>query len=337
MFRSARTRALLGLVLGGALAAGGALALGVRPHELVARVRGAPLALLVGCAASSYVLALLQALRWYLVMPRLPGLGYGRALRAQLVGTTVNAVVPARAGDVLRIEYVARKTGASRATILGTELVDRWLDWWGWVPPLVVLHALCDLPRWAPGVVVAFVALLAALGGAMLFAERRVRTLSPSSRLGAALAGFRVGIAAFSSPRMIAIALIIAPLPWLWEASVIDLAAGAFGFDIPFSTAFLLLVGLNVATVLPAPGGLGAVETSGAAALALAGVAHEDAMAFVFVYHMTQLVPQSVAGIGILVAESVARGGAGLPSRDEELTAPRPSNQRATLMEHPLE
>ena len=51
-------------------------------------------------------------------------------------------------GDLFRVEYLARRTGRSRATILGTEVVDRWLDWWGWFPCSRSWPGTGGLPRW---------------------------------------------------------------------------------------------------------------------------------------------------------------------------------------------
>src|SRR6202012_1990802 len=64
---------------------------------------------------------------------------YREGYRAQGVGTMFNAMLPARGGDLLRAQALGSRTGKSRATILGTEVVDRWLDWWGWIPLMLGL------------------------------------------------------------------------------------------------------------------------------------------------------------------------------------------------------
>ena len=127
-------RLLVGIFLGVALAIGAAWWLGVRPSVFAAHLRGVSAWVVVGCVASSFVVLGLQTFRWHLVMRPQLGLRYRQALAAQVVGTAFNAVLPARGGDLLRVEYLARHTGKSRATILGTEVVDWWLDWWGWFP-----------------------------------------------------------------------------------------------------------------------------------------------------------------------------------------------------------
>jgi uncharacterized membrane protein YbhN (UPF0104 family) len=52
--------------------------------------------------------------------------------------------------------------------------------------------------------------------------------------------------------------------------------------------------------IVPAPGGVGAVETGGTAVLVLFGVNRSAALAFLFVYHLTQLLPTIMLGATML-------------------------------------
>jgi uncharacterized protein (TIRG00374 family) len=302
IFRVARTG--LSLVAGLAVAAVASWLLGVRPSEVLARVRAVPPLAIVACVGSSYVVLALQTLRWHQVMRPLLGLPYGQALCAQAVGVMLNAVLPARAGDLLRAQYLGQLTGRSRAAILGTEVVDRWLDWWGWVPVVAVLALTSDLPPWMAVAVSIFGAALLAWAAAMvLFCARRPVAIRPS-RFALAAASFRSGLDAFASRRTLVLALVVAPIPWVWEAGVLAIVARGFDVHLTFPMAFCVLVGFNTATVIPAPGGLGAVETGGAAVLVLFGVDHAAALAFLFVYHLTQLLPTIALGATMLALTS---------------------------------
>src|SRR5262249_19128971 len=141
-------RTLTGLLVGLAVAAFVGYLLGVKPADAARYVAGVPLWGLLACVASSFVVLALQALRWWAVMAPLLGLRYADAYRAQVIGLMFNAVLPARGGDLLRVQYLGRRTGKSRSTILGTEIVDRWLDWWGWIPTFVVLCVVTTPPSW---------------------------------------------------------------------------------------------------------------------------------------------------------------------------------------------
>ena len=93
----------------------------VRPLPLLAAVGG------------TFVLLALQALRWrWVVRPVLP-LKYREAFAAMLVASAFNVLIPARGGDLIRVQYLGKRTGTSRVTLLGTELLDYWSDKAGWV------------------------------------------------------------------------------------------------------------------------------------------------------------------------------------------------------------
>jgi glycosyltransferase 2 family protein len=296
-------RALGGLAAGLAAMVVAGRWLGIRPSEVVRQLTSVSPSMVIGCLASSFVVFALQALRWHAVMRPVIGLRYGEAYRALIVGTMFNAVLPARGGDLLRVQYLGRRTGKSRAKILGTEVVDRWLDWWGWIPLMLGLAVTGDLPRWIFTVLAAFGGVLALAAAGLLVLVTVGRGLKPGSRFANAYRGFRDGARAFLSYRSLLIAWTIAPLPWLWESLVLRWAGHAFDIDLTVAQAFSVLVGLNLGTFVPSPGALGSMETAGTAALVLCGAARPSALAFMFVYHLTQLAPALAAGVAILIAQ----------------------------------
>jgi uncharacterized protein (TIRG00374 family) len=306
--RDAAVRALFVRLLLSALAAlaaaGGALlVLGVGPAQVIARVAAAPLTVVLACGASACAMLALQSLRWYLVMRPLLGLGYGQALRAQAVGALLNAILPARGGDIVRAQYLGRLSGKSRAAILGTEVVDRWLDWSAWVPILAFLAPTRLVPRWILGVVALLVVALVVWALVMTIVSAPASEPETPSRIGSIAQAFRSGIAVFASRRTLALALFVAPLPWLWEAAVLGAAAGAVGAHVTYGAAFCVLVGLNVGMLVPSPGGVGGFEAGGAAVLVLFGVDRATALGFLFLYHLTQLVPTMAVGAVFLSLE----------------------------------
>lgn len=296
-------RALLGLFAGLAVAAVAGYFLGVRPAEVAKHVAGVSPWVLLFCVASAGVNLVLCSFRWHLVMRPVIGLTYSQAFRAHVVGQMFNALLPMRGGDLLRVQYLGRRTGKSRGTILGTEVVDRWLDWFGWTPVLIVTTLVAGVPRWMFTAGAMFGGLLLTWGVAMIVLTRRGWKPRPGSRIGAMWASFQSGITAFGSRRTLTIALLVAPLTWLWESCALIVAASGFGIHLSFPMAFSVLIGFNLAMVVPSPGAIGSVETGGTAALVFFGVDQSQALAFMFVYHFTQLLPCVATGAGILVFE----------------------------------
>lgn len=295
------TRLCLGLLVGALVAVAVGWYTGVEPAKAVSYASGwSPLTLGL-CVLSAFVMLALQAWRWHSVMGPLLGLGYWDAYRAQIVGVMFNAILPARGGDLLRVQYLGRQTGKSRATILGTEIVDRWLDWWGWIPTFLVLLVVSNPPSWLFFALGVFGGLLGAMAAVMIFLLRTGWTPAEGSRFHAVYVALRLGFNAFRQPRTWVIAFVIAPLSWLWESCVIALAARSFGIDLSLVQAFSTLMGFNLAMAVPSPGGMGTIESGGQAALVLFGVDPSRALAFIFVYHLTQLLPGIAGGAAVLL------------------------------------
>lgn len=309
---------MLGLVAGLTIAVGAGYLLGVKPRVFLAHVGSlSPWALLL-CVASSYVILGLQSLRWYAVMRPVLGLRYAQAYRAQIVGTMFNAILPARGGDLLRVQYLGRRTGKSRAAIFGTEVVDRWLDWWGWIPAFVVMLAFAHPPPWMWKVLGVFGGSLSAWALAMVLLTRSGYQPKPESRLARIYVPFKQGIEAFRAPRTWTIAFLLAPLPWLWETVVLFYVAGFFGIHLTLVSAFCVLVAFNLASVISSPGAVGTVEAGGTAALVYFGVDQSRALAFMFVYHFAYLLPAIAGGVFVLVSEGERLFGAPAPELEAE-------------------
>jgi uncharacterized membrane protein YbhN (UPF0104 family) len=67
--------------------------------------------------------------------------------------------------------------------------------------------------------------------------------------------------------------------------------------------AFAALTAFNIATTVPSPGNAGSFEAGGTLALVAAGVDKETALAFIFLYHLTQVIPGFAAGALVLAFE----------------------------------
>jgi uncharacterized membrane protein YbhN (UPF0104 family) len=180
------------------------------------------------------------------------------------------------------------------------------LDWWGWVPIVAILATTSRLPAWIGAAVAVFSGALLAWGTAMVVVCKRSPSIVVHPRLASVAGSFRAGLDAFASRRTLVLALLIAPLPWAWEAGALTVASRAFEIHLTFPMALCVLVGFNAATVVPAPGGIGPLETGGAAALLLFGVDHTNALAFLVVYHLTQLLPATALGAMLLALKTPA-------------------------------
>jgi uncharacterized protein (TIRG00374 family) len=289
-------RFALGLAVGTLVVVAACLFTGVQVREVLRYAAGASPLLLAGCMASSFVDAALQSLRWQAVMRPVVDLRYRDAYAARMLAFMFNAFLPGRGGDLVRVQWLGRRTGKSRTLLLATEVVDRWLDCSGWIPVLLVVCMVSRPPSWLYQALGTFGGLLLVTGAIMLLLGRRASGVERHGRLARFYGALQTGIGTFRSARTWRIALLLAPLPWLWESLVIFWAARVFGIGIPWLAAFSVLVGLNLATLVPSPGAIGAIEAGGTAALVFCGVDQSQALAFMCIYHFTQLLPGVLAG-----------------------------------------
>ena len=258
--------------------------------------------LLTGVVGGFGVTAL-QSLRWWVVTRPVLRVRYGQAYGAILVGGLFNAILPALAGDLLRVQYLAERARVSRATLYGTELIDFWTDKSGWLPAFALLAVTGSPPLWMYRAMAVMAAIAAALLAGVLLLRRRLRSVTASDGW---KGRFAAGLAASSPARLATTALLLAALPWTWEAIVIQHAASAADITLLPLHAFVLLTAFNLAMVVPVPAGLGVHEAASTAVLVSIGVPLERAIAFALVYHVSQLVPYVIGGAGALVARGRA-------------------------------
>ena len=99
----------------------------------------------------------LRALRWRGLLAPIARLRLPTVAASLLVGYLANNILPARLGELVRSHHLGDRTGVSRASILGTVVVERVVDTGG--PghdrlgrdrgPLGARHRRQRGPRWA--------------------------------------------------------------------------------------------------------------------------------------------------------------------------------------------
>jgi hypothetical protein len=194
------------------------------------------------------------------------------------VGFAVSTVVPARAGEIARIQWFSRRTGLARASVLGSIVLDHLVNATGLLLGLALLpFFLKSVPLWIrPG---AWLTLALFMVGAMLvFALRPFRssplgpgTNLPVTGLNGILVTMRHSLAASARPRALSLSL----------------------------GASLVLLAVNLALAFPVapPGNFGTLEVGATLALLGFGVAKEQALAFGLVYHFLQILPIGILGL----------------------------------------
>jgi glycosyltransferase AglD len=259
-----------------------------------------------------------QAARWLaLVRPLAPAATLGQAFKAMIVGFSVSTVVPARAGELARVEWFGRSTGLSRVSIVGSILLDQLVNAAGLLIGVAILPMLIDVPLWLRPT--GYLALALFVVGTMLvlalrpvstvpLPEGETRSRLPLRRVTNFLARVRNGFLASRDPRALAMSVGASFMAWGLEINVASFSLRAVDLHLHLTAAILVLVAVNLALAIPfaPPGNIGTLELGAILALHEFGVPKEQALAFAVCYHLLQVVPIGILGF-IFMTRDVSR------------------------------
>ena len=255
------------------------------------------------------------------------------AFRTTVIGFAASAVLPARAGEVIRPYLLARQESLSVTATFATIIIERLLDAVTCVILLASFVLLFD-----PGmdradrtlysllevgaVTVGSLALLIARrdvfcgarssGGGPLGVQTRASPAGPGrrTRLPRVLLRFAEGLAVVRTPKRLLSALLLSFPLWLSIALGIWLVIKAFGIDMPFTGTFLLIALLIVGVSVPTPGAVGGFEAAIQIGLtSFYGVPNDRAVGAALVLHIVSLLPVVVLGFLFLIQDGLGLGG----------------------------
>lgn len=301
----------------------------------IARARPEWLALSL---ATMFLNLAIRSLRWKFLLEPLGETSFANAFRATAVGFAASAVLPARAGEVIRPYFLARQAppeqqGRMTATgAFATIILERLLD------VVTVLALLASfvfvfgkdlatvnptgfaLLKWAG----ASAAAVSATALIVLFflagdPERLGRALARLEQvLPSKLAGlvakiaekFARGLGAIRRPSRLLFALAWSLPLWLCIALGIWAMAMAFRFTIPFTGSFLMLALLTLGVAVPTPGAVGGFhEAFRVGATAFYGAPDEAAVGAAIVLHLFSIGPALLLGLFFAAQEGLNLGG----------------------------
>ncbi len=278
---------------------------------------GAKIGWLALAAGVNLVVVLFQSARWLaLVRPLSRAATLAEAFKATLVGFAVSTVVPARAGELARVEWLGRVTGLSRVSIIGSVLLDQLVNASVLLAGLAFLPLLGGVPLWLRSS--GYFALgLFVIGAAIVIVLKPVhvapgpqaasRSRMPLRAVANVLARVRHGLLASRDPQALGWSLGASFVAWGLEIVVTSLAMRAVGLHLPLIASILVLVAVNMALAFPVatPGNVGTLELGATLALLEFGVPKGEALAFAVCYHLLQVVPIGIIGF-VLLSRRVA-------------------------------
>jgi hypothetical protein len=289
--------------------------------------------LIVWAVLLAAIMPIMRAIRWRYLLDPIGPTRFGPVLRATILGFAALALLPARAGDVLRPYLVARSEGLNGASVFATIVMERALDlvavltllaafvWFfdgrAILPPglLAPIQASATM---AAGVVVALMAVMWTLAthperiGRLVARSDRLLPHRVAHALGRLARTFSEGFAVAREPRDLAIAFVWSFPIWVTIAVQAWLVTRAFGILIPVSASFLVQALLVIGVAVPTPGGIGSFhEAYRIAVTTFFRAPNNAAVSAALVLHAVTFFTSLVPGVVIMARDGLSVAGLG--------------------------
>ncbi len=260
---------------------------------------------------------LLVAQRWRVMMSSFADLPLAPLFGVLLVSNLANNVLPARIGDLIRVQVPAQRYGVSRARLAATVFAtESLMDGIAFAVLGLIGLALIDLNGFPTGV---FWGLLGLVVGGLIavipfshlklqegWTSRGVMPMLPERpRLffEESVPHFIEGLAVFRDVRLGVRAILLSFAIWLLEVAMFALFGRAFGITLSMPAWMLIMVAANIISAVPiAPSNIGAYEVAVAELMKALGVAAGTAGGFAIATHVFNIAWITVAGAGAMWA-----------------------------------
>jgi glycosyltransferase 2 family protein len=269
--------------------------------------------LLLAALGSVVLTTLIRSERWRMMFEaRSRRLRPAKFFSIFLIGQVINAIFPARIGELARAYLIGEIEQVSKAYAFWTTVVEKVLDAFILLLFLAGISLVVPLPDWlrqagwtlSLGVVAVFVGLGLVLVWRVRVARliERIATRFPWSRhlrLGRLLSAVADSVSLARRPALFGGLVSWSVVAFLVAATTNWLTAQALGLHISYTACLLLLAVLQVTAVVPiptSPGRVGLFHYLCVISLAIFGVQRDVALGFGLILHLLTYLPMAVGG-----------------------------------------
>jgi hypothetical protein len=255
-----------------------------------------------------------RAFRWKFMLNPIKHVSFSKLLSATCIGFMANNVLPLRLGEFARAYSLAfQDREISKSASLATIFIERM------VFDLVVLLAIFGLVVYgshlplqeamADGALIAIVFALIGIVFVIALALKPERSgriiarllpfLSPKVKatIVETVLKFSKGLEFIKRPRDLTMVSLLTVILWFLMGISNWFVFRAFGFNVPLSASFVLLVVVSVSILVPSsPGFVGVYHYGTVWTLVNYGIAKEQALSFALVLHAAQYIPITLMG-----------------------------------------
>jgi uncharacterized membrane protein YbhN (UPF0104 family) len=258
----------------------------------------------LGAALALYAIAtLVRGERWHHILA-LANVRAGRSdcYALTTVGYMGNNVLPARAGEALRVVLLSTRTGSSKRTLLGSVVAERLLDVIALATIfVVVVYGVLSstvLPTDRPILVAGIGVLLVLLGAVAVWMLRRHHVFERAREWLRPLADAPRALLRREGVVLLAATFVL----WAFEAGVYLAVAKSVDLGISATGALYLVALTNFVAALPAaPGSIGTFDAAVAFGAGRLGASGSASLSYLLLLRFVLYVPITVVGFVVLV------------------------------------
>ena len=242
-----------------------------------------------------------RAIRWKFVLNK--KIKVNDLYKAQLVGYMGNNIFPLRFGELLKSFYVEKKNNVSRYEVLGSVIIERFLDFLGLGFLFLSLFGtnwidLIDSAYKSSLFFILFVSIVALL---ISFYLNRNFENSFINILPSPIKKILIGFSGIKSKNLFLL-FVLTILIWGSYILVVYLVQYSFSLNLSFHQTILLLLISTLALSIPGlPGNIGTFEASVVYTLGMFGII--DNFGFGFILHSVSFIPYTLFGILYFIKE----------------------------------
>ncbi len=264
---------------------------------------------------------LVHAVEWQITLTKVGKAPFLGLFGALLIGTLVNAIVPASAGDVVKIQIVANRYRLPRAGLVASRGAEGLVNAAIMMIFIMVSFALPSVGfasqnlLWLLAIATAVTMVLS------IFVSRRLPETMPTWRILTRLPGrlsrsleqywprIHEGFEVIRRPPLLAIEVLLNLFGWGVDILIFWAYGRAFNLDLPLSVYLSVTVVIALVTIFPITfGNVGTYEVALLSAFALYSVPAHDALAYAVGTHLFSTAFNIGLGLAAMLAMGIRPG-----------------------------
>jgi hypothetical protein len=262
-----------------------------------------------------YIVAMfLRTYRWQLLISQQVNLSRLMVFKALAIGYMINNLLPAKVGELARMEYIQRKRSAGRSFLLGTIFIERIID----LLIVIFLFAFSLIFSQTGWIVFLnnqwmFYLLMGAIGLSIyLMLKPKVISwfifnlpLKIKSRLEKIISSFTGALKFIKDRKVLLSVSYLSVIIWGLTLLTAYLILWGLSITLPvYGYFFLIAVGVFGLVIPSTSGGIGVYHAIATGALISLGIPPEKALSYAIISHAFDFLPNVILGLGVTINES---------------------------------